>query len=262
MNEKDKEYYSRPDVKKRRKVYMKNYNIEHNDEMKQYSKDYFQNNSEKWKTYRSTWENSVGREQVLLLARLRRQKSDLKLKLETYKQYTSDLKCQNCKHKLDLRFLSIQHLRGRKEHNHDRKMTGSRMNRWLKKNNYPKKDFEVWCFNCNSSEGKRHTDKPKTFISKYQKHYFTKYLPVLIQSKEKCLEYYGRKCACCGETKLEWLSIEHKAGKKGALHPKGQAGIKLFRWLDLNGFPKGYEIFCYNCNSAKGNFGICPHKDS
>jgi len=255
------EYESRPEIKQHKKEYAKQYHKDHEEEHNNKSAEYYATHKDQWDEYRKRWEATIPKQTLLFMNRVKGKRSEQKLKLETFQQYSPDLNCQNCKRKLDIRFLTIQHIKGRKHHNHDRKMTGARMYRWLRDNNYPKKDFEVWCFNCNSSEGKRHTDEPETFISKHQKHYFKTYLPRVLIAKEKCLDYYGRQCACCGVKNHDWLSIEHSGGKKGALHPKGQAGLRLFLWLFLHKFPKGYDIFCYNCNSAKGNLGVCPHQE-
>lgn len=68
---------------------------------------------------------------------------------------------------------------------------------------------------------------------------------------------YGGRCVCCGESRVEFLTLEHKRGIKN--HEKrGAEG-----WLQLkrDGFPKGdHEVLCYNCNCAKGVYGKCPHK--
>jgi hypothetical protein len=64
-------------------------------------------------------------------------------------------------------------------------------------------------------------------------------------------------CACCGETALEFLAIDHMAGKR--LEPSHH-GTKLFRWLRLQGYPPGYRVLCHNCNQALAWYGYCPHQ--
>lgn len=75
------------------------------------------------------------------------------------------------------------------------------------------------------------------------------------------LEHYSNgipKCACCGEEKIEFLSIDHINGG-GHKHRKSIGGQKIDQWLLQQGFPDGFRILCHNCNQALGNYGYCPH---
>ena len=82
--------------------------------------------------------------------------------------------------------------------------------------------------------------------------------------------YGGAVCKCCGETNLEFLSIDHINGD-GAAHrkemaknsnspPSSYCGQHLSQWLRLNNYPPGFQVLCMNCNFAKGHFGQCPHQ--
>lgn len=71
------------------------------------------------------------------------------------------------------------------------------------------------------------------------------------------------RCACCGESTLEFLCIDHINGG-GNKHRKelGNAKSKNFaRWLKHNNYPAGFQTLCHNCNMAKGFYGACPHKE-
>ena len=75
--------------------------------------------------------------------------------------------------------------------------------------------------------------------------------------------YGGAICACCGETHIEFLSIDHINGK-GASHRReiannNRGGSDFYKWLKDNQFPLGYRVLCINCNFALGHFGYCPH---
>lgn len=72
--------------------------------------------------------------------------------------------------------------------------------------------------------------------------------------------HYGGRCACCGEDEIKFLTIEHPNGG-GHQERKKNGYSQMGYWLKKNGWPKGYEVLCYNCNCAKGNYGVCPHKD-
>jgi len=68
------------------------------------------------------------------------------------------------------------------------------------------------------------------------------------------------KCACCGETILEFLALDHINGG-GQIHRKEiGSGHSLSRWLIRTGYPEGFQILCHNCNCAKGFYGQCPHQ--
>lgn len=76
------------------------------------------------------------------------------------------------------------------------------------------------------------------------------------------LEHYGRVCACCGESALEFMSIDHVNGG-GSKHRKELGlGSRIERWLKHNNFPTGFRILCHNCNQALGHYGYCPHNRS
>lgn len=73
--------------------------------------------------------------------------------------------------------------------------------------------------------------------------------------------YGGEKCACCGETQFEFLTIDHMEGN-GNKHRKNiniRGGHNFYSWLRQNNWPPGYQVLCFNCNQAKGFFGRCPH---
>jgi predicted restriction endonuclease len=73
------------------------------------------------------------------------------------------------------------------------------------------------------------------------------------------LSTYGSKCTCCGETENHFLTIDHINGG-GSQHRKELKGRSVFKWLLDHGCPEGFQILCYNCNMAKGHYGICPHQ--
>ena len=96
----------------------------------------------------------------------------------------------------------------------------------------------------------------------------------------KVLQYYSKRlsksdipcCRCCGESYIEFLAIDHIAGRKQMdskpeLVKLGYSSLKrgqvLHKWVIENNFPKGFQILCHNCNYAKGivrNKNKCPHE--
>lgn len=75
--------------------------------------------------------------------------------------------------------------------------------------------------------------------------------------KVEILQEYGGKCACCGETNLAFLCIDHV--DSGGLEHRRQINNEIYTWLKRQGFPKeGFQVLCFNCNLAKGLYGECP----
>lgn len=83
--------------------------------------------------------------------------------------------------------------------------------------------------------------------------------------KLETIKSYGGKCECCGETLVDFLTIDH-IYNDGATHKKELRGNGqvLHRWLKSNGFPKDrYRLLCWNCNAGRHiNGGICPHQEA
>lgn len=88
--------------------------------------------------------------------------------------------------------------------------------------------------------------------------------------KTETLRHYGpnneAKCACCWQSGDEFLTIDHIAGG-GRTHMKWLReiygvvpGSDFYLWLKRNKWPDGFQVLCWNCNCAKGHFGMCPHQ--
>jgi hypothetical protein len=100
------------------------------------------------------------------------------------------------------------------------------------------------------------------------------------EARVELLRRYGPDCACCGESELAFLQIDHKFGH-GAAHrrlmkpndprgsnPRTSARVLLCdlrergfpKVLDLgNGIYDELQVLCANCNTAKAYHGYCPH---
>jgi hypothetical protein len=71
------------------------------------------------------------------------------------------------------------------------------------------------------------------------------------------LQHYGGKCAYCGVAAGMFLTIDHIAGG-GKEHRKSMGEPNICKWLyqqSIRGFPTGYQVLCWNCNSAKHIYG-------
>jgi hypothetical protein len=82
--------------------------------------------------------------------------------------------------------------------------------------------------------------------------------------KRDILNHYGVQCACCGEGRPEFLTIDHINGEGNKhrikLFGTRQSGHRFYRKLRVLGFPPGFQTLCWNCNMAKSHYGVCPHK--
>ena len=118
---------------------------------------------------------------------------------------------------------------------------------------------------------RRRKEKNKEHLKITRKHYYQthkdEYLVRGAQYRQRLkvevFSYYSNgtiECRCCGENKIEFLTINHIFGN-GREHRRklGRGGTTLYRWLRKNDFPNGFEVLCYNCNCALGHCGYCPH---
>jgi len=83
--------------------------------------------------------------------------------------------------------------------------------------------------------------------------------------KTAVFQYYGGdppKCACCGESHLGFLCIDHIDGGGNKHRRKlGKKTHSFWLWLMEQNFPDGYRVLCHNCNFAIGAYGHCCHED-
>lgn len=79
--------------------------------------------------------------------------------------------------------------------------------------------------------------------------------------KTEVIQAYGGKCECCGETRLEFLTIDHINGRKNEKTQRKLYGRALYYHLREVGWPKNnIRILCWNCNCSLGLHGYCPHQ--
>lgn len=96
------------------------------------------------------------------------------------------------------------------------------------------------------------------------KRKYSPYVDKRAKYKNKLLAFdnYGRECNCCGETNLEFLTIDH-SNMDGAQHRKEVGGgSRFYQWLKNNNYPQnlGLRVLCFNCNASIGFQGYCPHE--
>ncbi len=74
--------------------------------------------------------------------------------------------------------------------------------------------------------------------------------------KVEVLTHYGNgdlACVRCGFDDVRALSIDHVNGG-GLAHVrqiKKKSGVPFYYWLKAQGYPLGYQTFCFNCQNIK-----------
>jgi len=85
--------------------------------------------------------------------------------------------------------------------------------------------------------------------------------------KLEAIKRFGGRCACCGETRYQFLSFDHVDGD-GAQHRREAGGFwparssSFLRYLKKNDWKSKYRIrvLCMNCHIAEDLWGACPHR--
>lgn len=190
-----------------------------------------------------------------LLALTRSREAAHKNKVTVMAHYGQS-KC-NCCGESELEFLTIDHIDGcgarhRRSISNFTELSGEKFYRWLIKNNFPS-GYQVLCFNCNFGK----------YVNGECPHHATIKIPITrrqkrnAESKTKAMQAYGGGCACCPETLLLLLNIDHINGRTDRMR-----GAHLYRWLIKNNYPKEFQILCFNCNVSKYLSGRCVHSAS
>lgn len=141
---------------------------------------------------------------------------------------------------------------------------------------FPSKTKEGWlrqpCKKCHSLKSMNYYKTHKQERSQYHKkrrakmpeYYRKKFSDWKNKIRLEVLSHYSKgrmKCACCKESEIKFLAIDHlNGGGRKECQKLGRRGISFYMWLKKNNYPKGYQILCHNCNLAKGFYGKCPHK--
>lgn len=114
--------------------------------------------------------------------------------------------------------------------------------------------------------------KNRDRIADYYKSYMPKYY-ILNRDKNRKIQrdlkigvlsrYSGESevpvCVCCGESNIEFLTIDHIDGSGGKHRKEDKTATNIYRWLIRHNYPEGYRTLCMNCNWSLGKNGYCPH---
>lgn len=82
------------------------------------------------------------------------------------------------------------------------------------------------------------------------------------EAKLDIMAHYGGSCVCCGETIVEFLTLDHINGDGGQDRKQarvGHGGYRHYRKLLQEPPRADLQILCVNCHHAKTFTGSCPH---
>lgn len=79
------------------------------------------------------------------------------------------------------------------------------------------------------------------------------------RERQRVLDAYGGRCACCGETERAFLCVDH-VRNNGAQERRENPNLSSARMAIRSGFSSDYQLLCANCNQAKAMLGKCPHQ--
>lgn len=153
-------------------------------------------------------------------------------------------KCECCG-ETNPKLLTFNHINGNTKK--ERATTGARAYIKLMKLGYPNDTYRLLCYNCNLAssfygycphKGTPVQDNKTAIINR--------------KVKSEMITAYGGKCQLCGETQLEFMTIDHINGdgnqdRADLRVPRG--GVRLYSKLKNMGWPKDrYRLLCLNCN--------------
>lgn len=97
----------------------------------------------------------------------------------------------------------------------------------------------------------------KAFRARQKKHYHKHKVRLSAKSRAKrqalkllVMTHYGGKCAHCGVTELEFLTLDHIADD-GNTHRTELGSKCIYRHARDAGFPPRFQCLCFNCNFKK-----------
>ncbi len=70
------------------------------------------------------------------------------------------------------------------------------------------------------------------------------------------------RCACCGVDHIEFLTLDHVNDDGKEDRKIRGLGVYFYARLKRAGYPTDppLVVACFNCNIARGMFGVCPHR--
>ena len=95
----------------------------------------------------------------------------------------------------------------------------------------------------------------KTHPKEYEKMCF-QHLSRMQKLRTLVIEHYGKKCACCGESHIEFLTIDHINGGGNRLRKSLKSYTSYYEYYRIlkENYPADIQVLCMNCNFAKREY--------
>ena len=110
----------------------------------------------------------------------------------------------------------------------------------------------IMCDSCNANRLRWHADNRERSNAKSAEY--------RRRLKSTVLSAYGAVCACCGETRPEFLTIDHVEGGGRRHRATFKSPVQFWKWVVDSDFPENLRVLCMNCNLSFGVYGYCPHQ--
>jgi len=229
------------------KEYQRRYNKEYRqrniERLQEQMSKYYLQNKERLKEYRAGY-YLIHSGRVKIHHHLR----GIEIKTRVLTHYGDNkLACVLCNEN-NLAALTIDHINGGGTQERTRlRLGGYPFHRWLERCGYPS-GYRTLCANCQFIERQRNSCPKRPSSARGRNIVKTRVLA----------HYGGGKCACvvCGNSTLACLSIHHIDGGGTAHRRESKLYSHQFRmWLESNGYPKGYQTLCMNCQYVKAYGG-------
>ncbi len=115
-------------------------------------------------------------------------------------------------------------------------------------------------YNKNPDKSSKRYQRWSKHYAKYREKYLATTRAYNARVKKQVYDHYGGRCVCCGESRYEFLALDHIDGGGDSERKKlGLYGTPYFAWVIKNNYPDHLQLLCHNCNMAKGLYGYCPH---
>lgn len=253
--------------KKWKKEYDEKYRNSHKEEQKILNKNWRENNPDynkehKKLSYQQIQNNPVKKKELYDRQKAYRDQLKLDVTLHYSKPGSQISNCVCCgESNMDMLTIGAKH----GSHSDKIQLYGGDFYHWLRKNWPTKSDWQTECWNCNT--GKEIAGVEFCPHVKEIERVYTKEQEYKIKVKTEVTLTYSKlgskipNCVCCGESKLNMLTI----GSKNNDHTKkiNKHGSQLYLLLRKNNSPRSdWQTECWNCNTGKQIAGTktCPHK--
>jgi len=109
---------------------------------------------------------------------------------------------------------------------------------------------------------KRTSLHAKTYYQRNKADFMRKTVARNKRRRAEMIQTLGGECACCGETELMFLCLDHIKGGGRREYTKRGGTAGVWKRAIRDGLDRlKYRVLCWNCNAALGLYGRCSHSN-